>query len=139
MSPTAGYSGTPLVKKLGIKGDATVALLSAPEKFEDLLEDLPAGVALRHDLKKAPDVIVLFVRSERDLRAGFPKAGKALAEKGRLWVSWPKKASGIVTDLTEGVVRDFGLATGFVDYKVCAVDHTWSGLCFARKKEKAGS
>lgn len=129
----AGYSGTPLVKKLGIKPGSVVALVAAPEKFEDLLVDLPDTVGLRHDLRKPADVIVLFVRSERELRTGFPKAGKAMADKGRLWVSWPKKASGIVTDLTEGVIRDFGLASGFVDYKVCAVDQTWSGLCFARR------
>lgn len=131
---SAGYSGTPLVKKLGIKPDTTLALVSSPERFEETLRDLPESVVVRKDLKKSADVIVLFVRSEKELTAGFPKAAAALAEKGRLWLSWPKKASGIVTDLTEDVIRDFGLATGWVDYKVCAVDATWSGLCFARRK-----
>lgn len=129
----AGYSGTPLPKKLGIRENYSVLLVGAPERFERKLEPLPAGVELVEDGKGA-NVAVLFARSEGALVRDFRPLAKSLPEKVALWIAWPKKASGIVTDLTENVVRELGLASGWVDYKVCAIDETWSGLCFARKK-----
>jgi len=130
----AGYSGTPLPKKLGIKAESTVALLGAPPGFEKTLGRLPDGVRLRHDARGRPDRIVLFVRSTAELARRFPVAARALAPGGGLWIAWPKKASGVETDLTQTHVREFGLGRQFVDYKICAIDDTWSGLQFARRR-----
>jgi CheY-like chemotaxis protein len=129
----AGYSGTPLPKKLGIKAGTTVALLGAPPEFEKTLGRLPDDVRLRHDARGRPDRIVLFVRSRAELARRFPVAARALAPAGGLWIAWPKKASGVETDLTQQHVREFGLDRQFVDYKICAIDDTWSGLQFARR------
>jgi hypothetical protein len=130
--PTAGYSGTPLAKKLGIKRAYQVALVNAPEGFENLLGDLPADVVLSRDLatSAAFDVLICFAEDLRRLRVSFPRCAKKLAPHGGLWVAWPKRASGVATDLTENVVRDVGLEAGLVDNKVCAIDATWSGLRF---------
>ncbi|MGC9970389.1 MAG: hypothetical protein ABSE56_07350 [Bryobacteraceae bacterium] len=130
----AGYSGTPLPKKLGIRAGALVALLGAVEGFEDTLGTLPEGVRIARTVRGRPQLILLFAESRADLERRFPAAARALADGGGLWIVWPKKASGVVSDLGENKVRGFGLAAGFVDYKVCAVDHTWSGLLFARRK-----
>lgn len=130
----AGYSGTPLVKKLGIRAGTLVALLGAPERFEDKLAGLPEGARTTHTARGRPQLILLFTESRADLARRFPAAARALADKGGLWIVWPKKASGVVTDLGEAAVREFGLAAGFVDYKICAVDETWSGLLFARRR-----
>jgi len=128
---TAGYSGTPLPKKLGIKAGDRVALVDAPSTMRVALTPLPADVTLLDGVGEEPlDVILLFVESQADLRAGFPVVTSALRPTGGLWVCWPKKASGVVTDLTEDVIRTVGLAEGLVDNKVCAVDATWSGLRF---------
>jgi hypothetical protein len=128
---TAGYSGTPLPKKLGIKTGHWVALLHEPPGFRATLSPLPDDVTLLNAVgKDALDVILLFVGTERDLAEQFAGAARALQPAGGLWVCWPKKASGIATDLTENVVRGIGLAAGLVDNKVCAVDATWSGLRF---------
>jgi hypothetical protein len=129
----AGYSGTPLPKKLGIREKHLVVLVNAPERFERKLEPLPAGVEFMEDGKGA-NVAVLFAKSEAELVRDFRPLVKALPEKVALWIAWPKKSSGVVTDLTEDVVREVGLDSGWVDYKICAIDETWSGLCFARKK-----
>ncbi|HWQ54315.1 MAG TPA: hypothetical protein VN442_11560 [Bryobacteraceae bacterium] len=129
-----GYSGTPLVKKLGIRAGTTVVLLGAPGNFEAALAGLPEGVRLVRQARGAPTTILLFVRSKAELERRFPAAAGALAEGGRLWLVWPKQASGVRSDLTEIVVRAFGLAEGWVDYKICAVDETWSGLLFARRR-----
>lgn len=129
----AGYSGTPLPKKLGIRENYSVALVNAPERFERKLEPLPAGVEFAEDGKGA-NVAVLFARYEAELVRDFRPLVKALPEKVALWIAWPKKSSGFVTDLTEAKVRGVGLDSGWVDYKICAIDETWSGLCFARKK-----
>jgi hypothetical protein len=127
----AGYSGTPLVKKLGIKPGHRLALLGAPDGFGTALGDLPAGVAVQADLRGAPlDVIVLFAPDQAGLRRGFATAARRLSPAGGLWVAWPKKASGVPTDLAEAVVRAFGLEAGLVDNKVCAIDETWAGLRF---------
>ncbi len=129
---TAGYSGTPLPKKLGIRENGSVVLVNAADRFERKLEPLPEGAQITED-PKAARVAVLFVMSHRELVRDFRPLEKALPEKVALWIAWPKKASGVATDLTEDVVRGVGLDSGWVDYKVCAIDATWSGLCFARK------
>ena len=130
----AGYSGTPLVKKLGIKERTAVALLGAPEGFSATLGDLPPGVTLRSRAVGSVNRVLLFAPSQAVLRRRFPNALKTLEEGGGLWILWPKKSSGMDSDLTEREVRRFGLERGLVDYKICAVDATWSGLQFARRK-----
>ncbi len=131
---TAGYSGTPLPKKLGIREKYSVALINAPDRFERKLEPLPAGAEIAAQPSRA-NVAVLFSSSQLELARDFRPLAKALPEKIALWIAWPKRASGIPTDLKENVVREFGLGEGWVDYKVCAIDETWSGLCFARRKK----
>ena len=127
----AGYSGTPLPKKLGIKADHRVALLNAPADFRQTLEELPPGVVLQDDLKGPPfDVMVFFTSARAELNRRFGAVAKRLNPAGGLWIAWPKKASGVATDLTEDSVRDIGLDVGLVDNKVCAVDEIWSGLRF---------
>jgi hypothetical protein len=125
---TAGYSGTPLVRKLGIKPGGRVALVDAPENFADTLGELPEGVALRRQLRGPLDVIVFFTASRAKLERRIEKLRAALDPAGRLWVSWPKRRSGVPTDVTEDVVREVALAHRLVDNKVAAVDETWSGL-----------
>jgi hypothetical protein len=129
LAPMAGYSGTPLPKKLGIKPGSTVALLAAPAGFE--LGELPDGASVRLDARGRADLVVWFVGARRELR---PERLRRLADGRPLWIAWPKKASGVQTDLTENVVRDAGLAQGLVDTKVCAIDETWSGLLFWRRR-----
>jgi hypothetical protein len=127
----AGYSGTPLPTKLGIKEGHRVALIGAPRGFERTLGALPAGAATRTDARGAGlDVILLFTKRRSELERRFAALATKLAPAGGLWVAWPKQASGVATDLTEGVVRAIGLARGLVDNKVCAVDDVWSGLRF---------
>jgi hypothetical protein len=137
----AGYSTTPLAQKLGIKPGHRVALVEAPAGFAEALGELPADVALQAGLGGAGpfDVILCFVGSAAELRKRFPALAKRLAPAGGLWIAWPKRASGVVTDLTEDVVRVVGLDGGLVDNKVCAVDETWSGLRFViRAKDRPG-
>jgi hypothetical protein len=126
-----GYSGTPLVDKLGIKPAARLQLVSEPKDFAGLLGGLPEGarVASRGTL----DFAMLFVKSRSDMQKRFARLRDRLESNGMLWVAWPKKTSGVETDLTEGIVREFGLGSGLVDVKVCAVDDTWSGLKFVRR------
>ena len=128
MSATAGYSGTPLPKKLGIKPGARLALLGAPAEFEAVLGDLPAGVRVLTRLGRDLDVIVFFSDSERRYRARFEAMKASLAPNGGLWIAWPKRSSGVRSDLDENLVREVALAGGLVDNKVCAIDPTWSGL-----------
>jgi hypothetical protein len=127
----AGYSGTPLAKKLGIKPGSRLCLIGAPQGFLAKLK-VPPGTEVRERAAESERVL-WFVRSRRDLESGLARAGNAVAEKGGLWVIWPKKTSGIETDISQPEVRAFCLERGWVDYKVCAVDETWSGLLFARK------
>lgn len=127
---TAGYSGTPLPKKLGIKEGHTVAFLHAPADFTKTLGKLPADVIVKKQLRGPLDVIVYFTDDKSDLVARLPKLKAALRINGGLWIGWPKKASGVATDLSESVVQEAGLATGLVDNKGCAIDETWSGLRF---------
>ena len=126
----AGYSGTPLPKKLGIKPEARVGLVAAPDGFESELEPLPAGVTLKRQVRGPLDVLVFFTTDRRELERRFPTLAEAVRPNGGFWVAWPKRASGVPTDLDENVIRDIGVAAGLVDNKVCAVDDTWSGLRF---------
>jgi hypothetical protein len=133
----AGYSGTPLVKKLGIKPGFNIALLNAPMGYANEL-DLPAGVSINSRSGKLLDFAQLFVKNEKELKTKFSKYAKRLNASGMLWVSWPKKSSGVPSDLSENVVREIGLAAGLVDVKVCAVSEVWSGLKFVyRLKDRA--
>ena len=127
----AGYSGTPLPKKLGIAPGKLVALLHAPAGFERVLGGT-AGAIVRRDPRGAGsfDVQVLFCPMRRDLEAGLPKAQERMATDGAVWVAWPKRASGVATDMTEDVVREVALPRKLVDVKVCAIDAVWSGLKF---------
>ena len=128
---SAGYSGTPLPKKLGIKPGHRVALLDAPSGLRDAIAPSTEAVEIVDTVRDEPlDVILLFVTSVRAIAQRFASAATALRPAGGLWVCWPKKASGVITDLTEDVIRGVGLAAGLVDNKVCAVDATWSGLRF---------
>ena len=127
-----GYSGTPLVKKLGIKPGTVLALLGAPSGFTEALDGMPDDVRIVKKLDGAPDLAIWFIRSRRELDGRMPEISGAMGQG--LWVAWPKKASGVVTDVTEDFVRAAGLANGIVDYKVCAIDLTWSGLKFARRR-----
>jgi len=126
----AGYSSTPLPKKLGIKEGHTVSLISAPAGFDATLGPLPTGVFVRRDTKGAKpiDVILAFTKSETALVRALGPLAKRLDPEGGLWNAWPKKASGVVTDLTDNVVRAHGLRGGLVDNKVCAIDDVWSAL-----------
>ena len=132
-SGLAGYAGTPLPRKLGIKPGHAVALVGAPEDFERTLGALPGGVRLRRRAQGRCDLIVWFARDRRELEARVKRYGEK-ADAGGLWVCWPKKASGVTTDLSERMVREAGLASGLVDYKIAAIDRTWSGLRFTRRK-----
>jgi hypothetical protein len=124
----AGYSGTPLPQKLGIKEGHRVAFVDAPENFEDTLGVLPDGVEVRTTARGTADVIVFFTVSRAHLAKRLGALRKAMEQDGRLWIAWPKKASKAPTDMTEDVVREVALPTGLVDNKVAAIDETWSGL-----------
>ena len=125
----AGYSGTPLAKKLGIREGARVAVLRAPVEFERSL-DLPNGVSVKREARGRFDVMIYFVKSHRELTRRFSALARALEPDGGLWIAWPKKTSGVATDLSENPIRDIGVANGLVDNKVAAIDETWSGLRF---------
>jgi hypothetical protein len=131
----AGYSGTPLARKLGIGPGAAVALLGAPDGFEATLEGLPAGVTLRRQARGKADVVVSFHTARADLEARVPVLLRVLAVDGGLWIAWPKKAAKVPTDITEQTVRDVFLPLGLVDNKVCAIDEVWSGLRVVWRKE----
>jgi hypothetical protein len=125
----AGYSATPLEKKLGIKPAFAVAFVNAPENFARQL-NLPAGVNLKSISKsKELDFIHVFVKSQKALATAF-EYSRRMKPSGMLWISWPKKTSGVATDVNENIVRETGLAAGLVDVKICAVDEIWSGLKF---------
>ena len=126
----AGYSGTPLPKKLGIKDRFRVAFLDLPLEVKADLKDTLASCEMAKDGKAPLDFAMVFVKKQSDLKKEFPRFARLLAPAGMLWVSWPKKASGVVTDLTENDVRKIGLDAGLVDVKVCAVNEMWSGLKF---------
>jgi hypothetical protein len=125
-----GYSGTPLAKKLGIKDGCRAALLHAPEDVTTELQSALAQCAIVTLKGGGLDFIFLFVKSRAQLEREVIGAAKALAPAGMLWIAWPKKSSGVTTDVHENIVRDTGLGAGLVDIKVCAVTEIWSGLKF---------
>ncbi len=132
-SNLAGYSGTPLPKKLGIKAGSAVALVGAPVDFEATLGELPETTTILEGPNPEAAVTLWFLDSLATLEEDIEEMAE-IAGGGRLWICWPKKASGIVTDVTQNQVRSTGLAAGIVDFKICAVDATWSGLCFTKRK-----
>jgi hypothetical protein len=134
----AGYSGTPLPKKLGIKDGFRVQFVGAPSEVVAELKPALAGCELVRDGKAPLDFAQVFTRSKTELAKEFKRITRQLAPAGMLWVSWPKKSSGVTTDLDENIVRETGLAAGLVDVKVCAVTEVWSGLKFVRRlKDRA--
>ena len=133
MAATAGYSGKPLVTKLGIKPGHRLHVAGAPAGF--VLSDLPDEVQLLGGSAGSLDAILLFVKDQKSFRAAFPRQTGRLQEDGMLWVVWPKRTSKIPTDLTEDRIRDIVLPAGYVDVKVCAVDETWSGLKIVKRVE----
>lgn len=129
----AGYSGTPLARKLGLKPGGEAVVLQPPRPYDQMVAPFPEGIRLRHRLHPGAEFIHYFTRSESDLSRGFPRLASALADQGTLWISWPKKTSPLAGDIDENMVREIGLTTGLVDVKVCAVDDDWSGLKFVRR------
>jgi hypothetical protein len=127
---SSGYSKRSLSEKLGIKPKARVLLVGAPAGFEKTLEPLPEGAHIARTARGLVDLAHCFVTRRADLAREFPRLSRRIESDGALWISWPKKASGVTTDLDESVVRSIGLANALVDVKVCAVDDTWSGLKF---------
>ena len=123
----AGYSGTPLPKKLGIKDQFRVGLFRMPAEVE---AELKNALATCRTAKENLDFAMLFVKTQSELKQQFARSSKLLAPAGMLWVSWPKKSSGVASDVDENIVRDIGLQAGLVDVKVCAVNEVWSGLKF---------
>src|SRR5262245_4364381 len=133
--PMPGYSGTPLVKRLGIQADFQIAVLACPECYRDLVPDLPATVTVQSKLGNDLDLVHLFVTERKELAKLLPRMQKAIVPDGMIWVSWPKKASKTPTDITEDVIREVALPLGLVDTKVCGVSEVWSGLRLVIRKE----
>lgn len=136
-----GYSGTPLPQKLGIKEGSKVALVGAPKGFPDVLGVLPTAAVIQPFASKAKqpplfDVLVVFVKLRADLVVQIASCRPRMQQAAGLWIAWPKKASGVATDITEQTIRDVALPTGLVDNKVCAIDDTWSGLRLVIRKEQ---
>ena len=130
-----GYSGTPLPRKLGIKPGTTLAILDAPPGFDATLGELPDGVRHADDGEDSVDVLVAFHISRETLDAMFLTQARRIVPNGGYWIAWPKRSSGVPTDITEDVLREVILPAGLVDNKVCAIDETWSGLRFVVRKE----
>src|SRR5215217_4804264 len=124
----AGYSSTPLAKKLGIKERSRIALVNAPEGFESEVGELPDKVEFIRRPTKSLDIVLFFVLTERALARDFAKLAQTLATNGMIWIAWPKKSSGVTTDLSFECVQRIGLDAGLVDVKICTVDETWSGF-----------
>lgn len=131
----AGYAGRALAAKLGVRPGERVVALGAPSHYPALLEPLPDGAVLRRRLGASERFIHRFAIRQADLARGFPRLAGALADDGMLWISWPKRASGVASDLTEDRIRAIALPYGLVDVKVCAVDAVWSGLKLVRRRE----
>lgn len=131
----AGYSGTPLAQKLGIKVGQKVLPLNAPANYSKLLVPLPEGVSFARKATAGAGFVHLFISNRKALEKELSRLRKLIADNGVLWVSWPKKSSGVATDVTEDVIREVALPLGFVDIKVCAVDETWSGLKLMVRRE----
>lgn len=133
-SNLAGYSGTPLPKKLGIKENYNVLLINEPKEFRKLLDELPEEVQLVLKAKNKHQLIIWFISSMHELLEGIEDIPRYLDNKGSIWICNPKKTSGVKTDFNQNDVRRVGLANGLVDYKVCAIDETWTGLKFTFRK-----
>ena len=131
----AGYSGTPLVKKLGIKANSELCVLNAPDHYATLVAPLPDGVRITNEFSSGADLVHLFVTLRVDLESHLTQMRPKLKPDGVIWVSWPKKASKAPTDITEDTIRAVALPMGLVDIKVCAVDEKWSGLKLVIRKE----
>jgi hypothetical protein len=131
----AGYSGTPLPKKLGIREQSRIAFVNAPKDFAAYLGLLPPSAEVVKRVTKPLDIILLFVTEERVLAREFAKLAAKLATNGMIWIAWPKKSSGMSTDLSFDRVQRIGLDAGLVDVKICAIDETWSGLKFLHRKK----
>jgi len=123
-----GYSGTPLAKKLGIKAGFNIMLINAPEHYFSLFTDLPADLTINNGGSAAKDFIHFFTKQKDEYLSFLPELKCKIKPNGMIWISWPKKASKVATDITEDVIRNFALQSGLVDIKVCAVDEIWSGL-----------
>lgn len=132
------YTQKPLAAKLGLKAGSTLALVDAPEGFEAKLGALPAGATLTRGSRGTRDFLLWFVRTEKDLRTALPRWKKAAEAGTRVWVGWPKKGSSVATDLTSERVRTAPHAHGLVDFKICALDDDWSGICFAQRRAAPG-
>jgi hypothetical protein len=132
---TAGYSGTPLAEKLGIKGSSRVLLVDAPPELARLLEPLPAGVVFESRVGPGVDIAHVFVTRREELAKHLNTLRRELRPDAALWVSWPKKSAKVATTVTEDTIRELALPIGFVDVKVCAVSEVWSGLKLVVRKE----
>ena len=133
--PMAGYSGTPLVRKLGIRPNERVIAINAPTGYAKLLGDLPAGAAITNRITSNATFVHLFTMHRAELVERLTALRSQLDDAGVLWVSWPKKSAKVATDVTEDTIRAIALPLGFVDVKVCAVDDTWSGLKLMIRRE----
>ena len=131
----AGYSKTPLVKKLGIKPATSLVLIGAPDDFEKSLKGLSKDVKIIRGGSATAELVIWWPASLNDMESRIRAVDKRIGEGGSIWISWAKKASGVKTDLSDNNVRETGLANGLVDYKVCAISEVWSGLKFARRKK----
>jgi hypothetical protein len=131
----AGYSGTPLLKKLGIKPGNRISVLGYSKPYEKLVGDLPPNARLQANSSEPMDVIHIFSKDRNELAKALPGLLRRIKQDGMIWVSWPKKASGVPTTITEDVVREIALPLGLVDVKVCAVDEVWSGLKLVIRRE----
>jgi hypothetical protein len=130
-----GYSGKPLPAKLGVKPGTTLTVLGAPPEYDALMTDLPPDVTTRRRLSGRSDVVLLFTTRRQELARRVPALIAAVAPAGAVWVCWPKRASGVPTDVTEDVIREVVLPSGLVDVKVCAVSEIWSGLKLVIRRE----
>jgi CheY-like chemotaxis protein len=132
----AQYAGRPLAAKLGIRAGSRVALLEAPPRFSRTIGTLPQGAMMTSVAASSDDLRMLFARTRFELARGFAAATRGLRDGAAVWIAWPKRTSSATSDLSQQAVREFGLGRGWVDYKICAVDDTWSALCF--RKRRAG-
>jgi hypothetical protein len=132
---TAGYSGTPLAKKLGIKAGFSVAAIDAPQNYRSLIDPLPDGVRIADEAVAGADLVHLFTNSRDGLFSGLADLRNVIKQDGAIWVSWYKKAAKLATEITEDTVREAAFPLGLVDIKVCAVDEKWSGLKLVIRKE----
>jgi hypothetical protein len=134
----AGYSGTPLAQKLGLKPGTTVMIINPPANYRELIEDMAAEVKFSSRTTKDSEFIHFFTNRRAELEKKLKELRTKISDTGVLWVSWPKKSSGVVTDVTEDVIRAVALPLGFVDVKVCAIDETWSGLKLMIRRKNRG-